>query len=398
MDYLKLRGSWGRSGNLAGSAFQYLSAYSLRGNAYAFGDGTMVQGSFVQRENNPNITWEIGTKTDVAVEANFFKGLLRLEADYFFERRTGMLLAPNIIVPQEYGLSLAQENAGIMDNRGIELTIGTTKKLRNGMQLSLDGNFTYAKNKLVQVYENAVTRNDPRRSRSGRRNGAVFGYRSLGLFTTDDDKNKDGIINTADGYTVTQFGTLRPGDIRYADLGGANGTPDGKIDSYDEAEIGNPQTPAVIYGINAAASWKGFDLSFLFQGAAMSSFNIYGFMTVAHLNNNSNSAYEYYNNRWTPDNQNSRYPRAYSSPSNNNGQTSDFWIMNSAYLRLKTASLGYTIPAAISNKIRMKNLRVYVTGQNVLTFGKLKFTDPETIGEQGYPIQKTFLFGFNTTF
>jgi hypothetical protein len=130
----------------------------------------------------------------------------------------------------------------------------------------------------------------------------------------------------------------------------------------------------------------------------MSSFNVYGFMTVAHFNNNSNSSYEYYNNRWTPDNQNSKYPRAYSAPTNNNGQSSDFWLVNSSYLRLKTASLGYTVPAALSSRLRMKNLRVYVTGQNILTFGKLKFTDPETTGEQGYPIQKTFLVGFSTSF
>jgi len=154
----------------------------------------------------------------------------------------------------------------------------------------------------------------------------------------------------------------------------------------------------MIYGVNASASFKGFDVGLLFQGSGMSSFNVYGFMTVAHLNNNSNSAYEYYDNRWTPENPNSKYPRAYSSPSTNNGQTSDYWLINSSYLRLKTASLGYTIPAKISTRLKMNNTRIYVTGQNVFTFGKLKFTDPETTGEQGYPIQKTFLVGFNTTF
>lgn len=398
VDYLKVRGSWGKSGNLTSTGFQFLSSYPLRVNAYAFGDGALVQGSYVSIENNPNITWEISKKTDVAVEATLWKGLLRLEADYFYERRTGMLLSPNIVVPQEYGLQLAQENAGIMDNRGIEISIGTSKKFNNGLQVSLDGNFTYAQNKVIQLYESPVTKNDPRRSRTGRQYNTVFGYQSLGLFSTADDKNGDGIINSTDGYTITQFGTLRPGDIKYADLGGPNGTPDGKIDSYDETVIARPQTPAIIYGISASASWKGFDLSMLFQGSGLSSFNVYGFMTVAHFNNNSNSSYEYYNNRWTPDNQNSKYPRAYSAPTNNNGQTSDFWFINSSYLRLKTASLGYTVPANISSKLRMKNLRIYVTGQNIFTFGKLKFTDPETTGEQGYPIQKTFLVGFNTTF
>jgi hypothetical protein len=119
---------------------------------------------------------------------------------------------------------------------------------------------------------------------------------------------------------------------------------------------------------------------------------------VAHFSNNSNSAYEYYNNRWTPTNQNAKYPRAYGGTTSNNGQTSDFWLVNSSYLRLKTASLGYTVPSRLSSKLRMKNLRVYVTGQNIFTMSKLKFTDPETTGEQGYPLQKVFLAGFNITF
>ena len=398
VDYLKVRGSWGESGNLTSTGFQYLNSYPLRGNAYAFGDGSLVQGSYVSIENNPNITWEISKKTDVAVEANLWKGLLRLEADLFKERRTGMLLSPNIIVPQEYGLTLAQQNAGIMDNHGIEVSLGTTKRFSNGLQVSVDGNFTYAKNKLIQVFENGVTRNNPRRSRTGRPYNTVFGYHALGLFTTGDDKNGDGFITAADGYNVTQFGTIRPGDIKYADISGSNGVPDGKIDSYDETVIARPQIPAIIYGINVSASWKGFDLSALFQGSGLSSFNVYGFMTVAGFNNNSNSSYEYYNNRWTPDHQNSKYPRAYSAPTNNNGQGSDFWYVSSSYLRLKTASLGYTVPSKISSRIGMKNLRFYVSGQNILTFGKLKFTDPETTGEQGYPVQKIFLFGFNTSF
>ncbi|MBO9683243.1 MAG: SusC/RagA family TonB-linked outer membrane protein, partial [Flavisolibacter sp.] len=414
VDKLKIRGSWGKSGNLASAsggapaAFQFLSAYTLRGNAYAFGDGALVQGSFVDFEANPNITWEKGIKTDVGFEGSLWRGALRVEADYFYEKRLDMLLNPDIIVPQEYGLRIAQQNAGIMENRGFELSLGSTKRLANGLQFSVDGNFTYAKNKLLQVFENAATRNDPQRSRTGRRLNQVFGYKSMGLFTTADDKNGDGKINAADGYTITSsfYNTganglsnpLRPGDIRYQDVNGPNGKPDGKIDAYDQVAIGGPQTPAIIYGLNLSAAWKGFDLSGLFQGAAISNYNVYGFMTVANFNNGSNSAYEYYDNRWTPNHQDAKYPRADGAPTTNNSQTSDFWLRNSSYLRLKTLSIGYTVPARLSSKIRMKNLRVYMTGQNMLTFSQLKFIDPETTGEQGYPIQKTFTGGFNITF
>ncbi len=157
LDYLKLRASWGKSGALAGSAGQYLSGYNLYGPSYAFGSGTLVQGSYTNLEPNPNITWEIATKTDIGLEAHLWNGLLSIEADYFGERRTGMLLAPEVTVPVEYGLNLAQQNAGIMENHGFELTVGSKKRLSNGLQLGIDANFSYARNKLIQVYETPTT-------------------------------------------------------------------------------------------------------------------------------------------------------------------------------------------------------------------------------------------------
>lgn len=398
IDYLKFRASWGKSGALAGSAGQYLSGYNLYGPSYAFGSGTLVQGSYTNLEPNPNITWEIATKTDIGLEANLWKGLLRIEADYFGGRRTGMLLAPAITVPVEYGLNLAQQNAGIMENHGFEITIGSQKRFSNGLQLGINGNFSYAKNKLIQVYETPTTKNSPNRSRTGRPFQTQFGYHSLGLFTTADDKNGDGIIDAADGYNVAQFGALHPGDIKYADISGPDGKPDGKIDSYDETVIGDPTIPAIMYGANLTAAWKGFDLTLFFQGSAMSSRNVQGFYTVPFYNNNSNSTYEYYNNRWTPDNQNAKYPRATQSPYANNTQTSDFWIVQTSYVRLRTASIGYTLPVNVSKKIGMKNLRIYATGENVFTVSNLKFTDPQTNGETGYPLMKTFSFGVNASF
>ncbi|WP_363437815.1 TonB-dependent receptor [Chitinophaga ginsengisegetis] len=401
LTYLKLRGSWGKSGNLAGAAFQYLNGYNLYGNAYAYGNGNMVQGSNITREANPNITWEISTKTDIGIDATLWKGLLTLEVDYFHERRTGMLLPPAVTVPVEYGLNLSDENQGIMENRGIDISAGTSHRFSNGLQVNLNGNFSYAKNKMIQVFETSATRNNPNRSRTGRPTGTQFGYHALGLFSLEDDKNKDGIINTEDGYNVTQFGVLHPGDIRYADIGGPDGKPDGRIDSYDETVIGNPVYPFITYGFTPSASWKGFDLSLFFQGSALASLNIRGFQTVPFNNNNSNSAYEYYDNHWTPNTPNAKYPRANQSPYANNTQNSDFWMMKTGYLRLKTAVLGYTLPANISKAMKMQSVRAYFSGQNLLTFSKMKFMDPEvgyTDLETAYPNQKVFVFGLNVTF
>ncbi|NEW81584.1 MAG: TonB-dependent receptor [Mariniphaga sp.] len=398
---LKLRGSWGKSGMLAGSAFQYLSGYDLRGNAYAFGNNALVQGSRVPREANPEITWEISTKLDIGFDLTMWNGLLDMSFDYFHESRNGMLLAPQVTLPVEYGLALSQENKGRMSNNGIEINIGTRKKLSNGMELALTGNFSYSMNKMLEVFETAAQKNNPNRTLTGQPFGSPYGYKAIGLFTSAEDKNSDGIINTADGYNVVQFGNLHPGDIKYADLSGPDGKPDGKIDANDEAVIGYPVYPAMTFGLTPQLNWKNFDISLFFQGSAMSSINVYQFMTSPFENNGSNTAYEYYNNRWTPTSQGAKYPRATPSPYANNNKASDFWMVNTSFLRLKTATIGYAIPKSITNKLSVAGIRIYATGQNLLTFSKIKHIDPEmgyTNRENAYPVMKTTTFGLDVTF
>jgi TonB-linked SusC/RagA family outer membrane protein len=401
---LKLRASWGKSGNLAGSAYQYLSGYTLAGNSYAFGSGAMGQGAYVDNENNPNITWEVSTKSNVGFDASFWKDILTLEADFFYEKRTGMLLSPAITVPYEYGIGLAQTNAGKMDNMGFEVTVGSRKEFSNGLKLNVSGNISLAKNKMVQTFETAATYDNPNRRRTGRAFNTVFGYKALGFFTTAEDLNSDGVIDAAnDGYNITQWGILHPGDIKYADLSGPNGVPDGKIDSNDETEIGYPQSyPLMTYGLTATANWKGFDLSLFFQGSAMTSYNTQNFMTFPFFNNNSNADYEYYNNRWTPDNQDAKYPICWPSPTSNMQQASTFWQRNASYVRLKNAQFGYTIPQSVMQKIKIKSLRVYVASQNMFTISGLKFMDPESsvYNTDGTfsPSMKSYTIGVNVTF
>ncbi|MDP3644395.1 MAG: TonB-dependent receptor [Bacteroidota bacterium] len=399
---LKLRGSWGKSGMLAGSAFQYLAGYNLRGNAYAFGNSALVQGSRVLQEANPEITWEISTKMNIGFDLTMWSGLLDVSFDYFHEDRTGMLLAPQVTLPVEYGLALSQENKGRMNNNGIEINIGTRKKLSNGMELAITGNLSYAMNNMLEVFETAAQKSNPNRTLTGQPFGSPYGYKALGLFTTAEDKNSDGIIDAAnDGYAVTQFGVLHPGDIKYADLSGPDGKPDGKIDSNDETRIGYPVYPAMTFGLTPELNWKNVDVTLFFQGSAMSSINTYQFMTVPFENNASNTAYEYLNNRWTKDNQGAKYPRATPSPYANNNKASDFWMVNTSFLRLKTATIGYTVPKEITERLHIAGVRIYATGQNVLTFSKIKHVDPEmgyTNRENAYPVMKTTTFGLDVTF
>ena len=403
---LKLRGSWGKSGNLPYidgnlAAFQYLAGYDLRGNAYAYGNGSLVQGSRVQNEANPNITWEISTKLDIGFDLSLWNSLVNIEFDYFHEDRTGMLLQPQVTLPVEYGLSLSQENKGIMDNNGFEFSIGTQKEWENGLSFAASANMSYAENNMIEVFQSDAERDNPNRTRVGRPFGTPYGYKSLGLFTTAEDTNGDGIINGTDGYNVAQFGDLHPGDVKYADLSGPDGVPDGRIDSNDQTVIGNPVYPSTTYGLNTNLAYKGFDLSLFFQGSANSDINIQTFLTSPFANNGSNTSYEYFNNRWTTDNQNGKYPRATPSPYSNNTQGSDFWMVDTGYLRLKTASLAYEIPRSVTEKLKLSSLRFHLTGQNLLTFSKLDFIDPE-LGydsrENAYPVSKSLSFGIDVSF
>ena len=280
-----------------------------------------------------------------------------------------MLLSPSITVPYEYGLNLSQENAGKMNNYGFELTLGTRKEFQNGLRLNISGNVSLAKNKMVEMFENASTYDNPNRRQTGRAWQTVFGYKTLGFFSTAEDINGDGIIDAAnDDYNITQWGTLHPGDIKYADLSGPNGEPDGKIDSNDQTVIGYPQNyPLLVFGLTASANWKGLDLSLFFQGAGMTSYYTQNFMTYPFFNNNSNADYEYFNDHWTPDNQDAKYPICWPGTVANMTQQSDFWQRNASYLRLKNVQLGYTIPQSVMQKIKIKSIRIYVAGQNLIT-------------------------------
>lgn len=397
----KLRGSWGKAGMLAGEAFQYLTGYSLRGNAYAFGNGALVQGSRVIREANPNITWEVSTKSNIGFDALMWNGTVNVEFDYFTERRTGMLLAPQVTLPVEYGLDLSEENKGEMTNRGFEVNAGVRGSVGDQFHWSLNANASYAKNRMVEVFQTDAERNNPNRTRVGRPFGTPYGYQSLGLFSVADDINGDGFIDGADGYDIAQFGVLHPGDIRYADLSGPNGVPDGIIDSHDLTVIGHPVYPEWTFGVAPSAQWKGFDVTLFFQGTANASIDVRQFMTVPFENNGSNTGYEYFNNRWTPENQGARYPRATPSPQSNNTQGSDFWLINASYLRLKTLSVGYSLPERVNNLLRLGSARVYVLSNNLWTLSKIKHIDPE-MGyddrETAYPVIKSTTLGLEITF
>ena len=398
LDNLKIRGSYGESGALPYDAsgnllpFQYLSAYSLIGNSGIF-NGAVSQGIRESSPANPNITWEKAKKTDVGFELSIFKGLFSIEADYFFEKRDDILIANQNQVPAEYGVGLPQTNSAAVSNRGFDMTINSVYNITRDLRISLTANATYAKNKYVQIYELAATFDNPNRRQTGRPINTYYGYHALGLFQESDDKNGDGVIDQNE-YPVTQFSTLRPGEIKFEDVNGDN-----VIDANDLKAMGNPSTPQLIYGFSPSISYKGFDVNVLFQGAGSGSFYLSG--QAAWPFENGASALATNLDYWTPQNTDARYPIILSQPSANTRQVSDWWLRKSNYLRLKSAEIGYTIPVRIMSKMHLQMIRVYASGQNLVTWTKdMKDFDPEASDEGGqfYPQQKVITVGLNVTF
>lgn len=400
IDNLKIRGSWGQSGAYPSSGgtiqtYQYLSPYNAYGNSAVIG-GDATQGVYEALQGNPNITWERAKKTDVGFEAGLWKGLLGIEADYFFEKRSNMLVGIGNALPAEYGLGVGLINAGIMQNQGVDLTLTSSRTFDNGMQLDVKGTFTYAKNKLLKVYENDATFKNPNRRQTGRPNGTQFGLDAIGYFQ-QDDFNGDGTLKA--GIPVPTFGDVKAGDIRYADLSGPGGKPDGRIDANDITRIGYSTTPEIIYGLEPRLSYKGFDLDALFQGSGHSSLYVNQYFVWPFQS--SGSATELaFNDHWTPTHTDALYPRITGTPTTNNTQQSSWWMRNTSYLRLRSAELGYNFSArTLGHSIH--GLRVYVSGQNLFTWTpKIKETfDPENnSSSENYFQQRIITFGINATF
>lgn len=403
IDDLKIRGSYGKSGNLAGGAFQYLASYGLE-SSYIFGGTSpyQVQGIYENDQANPDITWETSLKTNVGLDVALWKGKLGFTLDFFKERRSDMLIYPSEILPSEYGIGISQINAGIMENKGLDFSLTTDQKFSNGLNLNTAFNFSFARNKMVEVFENASTYNNPNRRLTGKPYNTRFGLEAVGLYPLSDFESDGSTLKQ--GVALPTFGPVAPGDIKYADLAGAPGSdgqpggPDGKIDIHDFTTIGKPLFPEIIFGLNTGVAWKGIDLNMLWQGAGNASVYL-----------NSEAAFPFFNgakvfreqtNTWTPENTAAAYPRLTPTPITNNTQQSSFWMKNGAYLRLKTLEVGYSLPASLLKTIRLKRLRLHISGQNLLTFNEIKFLDPELGNERAryYFQQKVFSAGLNIGF
>jgi TonB-linked SusC/RagA family outer membrane protein len=401
---LKLRASYGLVGNDAiGSAsdrFFYLSVVSMNDAAKSatFGrDYSYTKtGVTVSRYANEDITWEVSRKKNVGLEVGLWDKV-NIIAEYYQEYRKNILMT-RASIPNTMGLSATvRANVGEASGQGTDISIDYQQAWSNKFWLSMRGNFTYATSK-YEVYEEPQYV-EPWRYHVGQSLGQQFGYIAEKLFIDDAE-----VANSP-----VQFGNYGAGDIKYLDI-----NRDGVITEADQAPIGNPTTPEIVYGFGFSFGFWNFDLSAFFQGLANESFWINSAATSPFYQE-AQLLKTYAGSYWSEENRNiyaiwprlsdyinsNNVPGAYKD-SNGIWQTREFntWFMrDGSFLRLKQLEVGYNLPKKLQDKFRTTAFRVYLSGTNLLMFSKFKIWDAEMGGNGlGYPIQKTFNIGLNVSF
>jgi TonB-linked SusC/RagA family outer membrane protein len=398
LNNLKLKASIGQLGNQFTGPnplyrYLYYSTYES-GTSAVFGDKT-VFALKLPFHADENIRWETVTSYETGFEADLLKSRLHLEASYYYRKTKDLLtIITNQITGDKYGV-----NAGSVRAKGIEFMASWSgKTLNNQLNYSLSGNISTINNKVLTVWEKGYKYINGRGqviTEAGHPIGRFVGYKVDGIYQDMDE--------ISNGPDVSSIGiSPGPGDLKFKDISGPEGKPDGKLDDYDKTTIGNP-TPDFTYGLSANVSFKGFDLSVDLQGVQGNEVwrdwgnegagvNIYNFR-VARLN------------RWKGLNTSNSEPREYTKLAWNNLQSS-YFIEDGSYLRIRNIELGYSLPASFTKKMNLVSFRLFLSAQNLKTWKHNSGFTPEAGGEAlqfgiddgGYPIPAIYTTGLNLTF
>lgn len=398
---LKLKTTYGLVGNDAiGSTqdrFFYLSEVNLNntGRSYTWGENFdhTVNGVSTSRYANEEITWETSKKTNYGIEIGLFDKL-NIQMDYYTEHRKNILMK-RADIPTTFGLQATpQTNVGEAEGSGVDFSADYNHSITKDFWITGRVNFTYATAK-YKVYEEVDNTLTPWLSRIGQPISQQWGYVAERLFIDDYE------VYNSPQQTFSEY---RGGDIKYRDING-----DDQINELDRVPIGYPTHPEIIYGFGISTGYKGIDLSCFFQGLARESFWIDSYNTAPFIDTDGNDdvisknalLQVYADNHWSEDNQDvyALWPRLSDRYLANNDQRSTWFMRDGSFLRLKSVEMGYTLPEKISNKVKVSNLRIYMSGTNLLTFSKFKLWDPEMAGNGlGYPIQKIYNIGLQVSF
>ncbi|MDR1454090.1 MAG: TonB-dependent receptor [Tannerella sp.] len=384
IEFLKLRASYGSSGNDGVGNFQYLTGFQI-GGVYQWGD-RLVSGLYPTGMANPLLTWEKMKVYNAGLDFAIPNRTLYGTAEAFYRTRDGIPATRNTSLPSTFGATLPTENINSLNDRGFELSLGTAKSSRDIMY---DASFYIAWSRAKWDHYEEPDYEDPDQKRleqkSGQWTDRTMGYVSDGLFTSQAEIDA---LPCEYAFVGGGNAALRPGDVRIKDL-----NSDGVIDWKDRTEIGKGNMPHWTYGLNATVAYRGFDLIVLFQGA-------FGY-SVAYGGNYATTD-TYYKLRWTEAN-NSRDGLVARPGGVYGGGDSDYAVKSASYLRLKNGSLGYTLPKQWMDKAGIERLRLYVSGTNLFALSTLSkyYIDPETPDNSAntyYPQQRTVSFGLSMNF
>lgn len=399
LDDLKLRASWGQLGNqdaLSGKQdgtsdyYPWMNTYKLDGS-YPFG-GQLMQGYYQGDYHLSTISWERSTTWGVGVDFTLFGGLTG-SIDYYNRKTTDIIM--DVSAPAEFALGKYKDNIGALRNEGVEISLAYAKQLNKDWAINAGVNFAYNKNKILNLGEGTeYIEKGNRRTALGQQYNSYYMYKATGKFFNSQEE--------ADAFTAkygNPFGRkFMAGDIIYEDTNG-----DGKLDSNDRIYTKHTDVPAITYNINLGATWKGFDLSMTWQGVGSVS-HIFNREVLGEFSGDASHPSTMWKDSWTENNHNAKMPRVFetgNSPSDMTRAMSTFWLWNTAYLRLKTLQLGYSLPENVLKAIGVERVRIYYAGENLLTFHSLPFNiDPEITSERGssYPLLRSHAIGINITF
>ena len=389
----KLRASYGTLGNqnlIRNDVQDYYPSYSTfySGTAYNYYFNNVVNAGYaLTTAANPNIRWESSKILDIGADFGLLNNRLSVTADYFQRDISDMLqLVP---IPGYVGLASPFVNTGSMRNKGWELAVGWKDKISD-FSYQLQFNLSDVKNKVLKNGGTPII-NGARIQQEGYALDSYYGYQADGLFQTAEEVKN----------APFQYGNTAPGDIRYKDISGPDGVADNKIDSYDRTILGN-YFPRYEYSFNLAAQYKGFDLTAFFQGVGKKDNYLSGTGSQPFYSSDfQGSMFKYQQDFWTPQNTAAAYPRLTASSIPNNYVASSYWVRSAAYLRIKNLVLGYTLPKTLTEKVKVKSARIYLSAQNLVTWSNFfPGFDPEQRDTGGifYPIMKTYTVGINIKF
>ena len=428
---LKFRGSYGLVGNQnAIPDFAYEALYAAGtaattsgNNGYAF-NKVFEQGVYSTQPPNPNLHWEIDRTTDIGTDMAFLHGDLTLTADWFYRQSSGFLLF--IPTPAQTGYPNGEtKNVGSMDNKGLEVALGYNHNVNKDLRFGANLTITTVYNRLTSITSGVSELSNfgnPKlnapsmlgwpvytESFIGQPVGEFYGYKSLGIFQSQAQIDALNANAVAHGFAAYQKTGTQPGDRYFADLNG-----DGTVNGSDEESLGSP-IPKFYGGLNLEASYKAWDINLFFYGvygnkifdfaeSSLESFQNRGFVGI------ENISQQYFQNAWTPANHSNTYARITTNDDAiGSNVASSAYIEDGSFLKLKTLTIGYTLPVDLLRKISVSKLRIYASTQNLFTITGYKGLDPE-IGQQGsnatqtgidngaYPSSRFYTVGLDVTF